>query len=82
MKKVTKSDGSLVIVCNYYSKEFRWSKSGDYGTYRRHINNTHPTEAAKSKTKGQAQISGTLPLNQLFRYSDTNNREELARSCN
>ena len=34
IKKVTKSDGSLAIVYNYCSKEFRWSKSGGYGTYR------------------------------------------------
>ena len=34
MKKVTKSDGSLAIVCNYCSKEFKWSKFGGYGTYR------------------------------------------------
>ena len=54
MKKITKSDGSLAIVCNYCSKEFKWSKSGDYGTYRRHINNTHPTETVKSKAKDQA----------------------------
>ena len=80
MKKVTKSDGSLAIVCNYCSKEFRWSKSGGYDTYRRHINNTHPTEAAKSKAKGQTQISRYASANdQLFRYSDANNREELAR---
>ena len=80
MKKVTKSDGSLEIVCNYYSKEFRWSKSGGYDTFRRHINNTHPTEVAKPKAKGQAQISKYASANdQLFRYSDANNREELAR---
>ena len=53
MKKVTKSNESLAIVCNYCSKEFKWSKSGGYGTYRRHINNTHPTETTKSKAKGQ-----------------------------
>ena len=80
MKKVTKSDGSLAIVCNYCSKEFRWSKSGSYGTYRRHINNTHPTETAKSKANGQTQISRYAFANdQLFRYSDANNIEELAR---
>ena len=80
MKKVTKSDGSLAIVCNYCSKEFRWSKSGGYGTYRRHINNTHPTEAVKSKAKGQVQISRYASANdQLFGYSNANNREELAR---
>ena len=76
MKKVAKSDGNLTIVCNYCSKEFRWSKFGGYGTYRRHVNNTHPTEAAKSKAKGQTQISRYASSNdQLFRYSDTNNRE-------
>ena len=80
MKKVIKSDGNLAIVCNYCSKEFRWSKSGGYSTYRRHINNTHPTEATKSKTKDQTQISKyASPTNQLFRYFDVNNREELAR---
>ena len=80
MKKVTKSNGSLVIVWNYCSKKFRWLKSGGYGTYRRHINNTHPTKAAKSKAKGQTQIFKYASANdQLFRYSDANNREELAR---
>ena len=80
MKKVTKSDGSLAVVCNYCSKEFKWTKSGGSGTYRQHINNTHPTEAAKSKAKGQTQISRYASANdQLFRYSNANNREELAR---
>ena len=80
MKKVTKSDRSLAIVCNYCSKEFRWSKSGGYDTYRWYINNTHPIEATKSKANGQTQISRYASANdQLFRYSDANNREELAR---
>ena len=80
MKKSTKSDGSLVIVCNYCSKEFKWSKSGGYDTYRRHINNTHLTEVTKSKANGQAQIFRYASANdQLFHYFDANNREELAR---
>ena len=42
------------------------------------INNTHPTEAAKSKAKGQMQITRYASANdKLFRYSDANNREEL-----
>ena len=69
-----------MVVCIYCSKEFKWSKSGGYGISRRHINNTHPTEATKSKAKGQMQISKYVALiNQLFCYSDINNMEELAR---
>ena len=80
MKKLTKSDGIFIVVCNYCSKKFKWSKSGGYDTYRWHINNTQPTKATKSKAKGQTQIFRyASPSNQLFRYFDVNNREELAR---
>ena len=47
MKKLIKLDGMIIIVCNYWSKDFKWSKFKGYGTYRRHINNIHPNEAAK-----------------------------------
>ena len=80
MKKIEKPDGSKMVVCNYYSKEFKWSKSGGYNTYQWHVNNLHPTEIAKSKAKGQTQISRYIsPNTQLLSYSITNNREELAR---
>ena len=57
MKQLEKSDETILVVCNYFSKEFKWSKFGGYGTYRRHINNAHPTETDKSKVKGQTQFS-------------------------
>ena len=79
MKKLTKSDGTIIVVCNYYSKEFKLSKFEGYSTYQRHVNNAHPTEAMKSKAKGKTQISMyDSHNNQLFRYSDVNNRDELA----
>ena len=33
MKKIEKFDGMIIVVCNYCSKEFKWSKSGGYDTY-------------------------------------------------
>ncbi|KAK3205420.1 hypothetical protein Dsin_019466 [Dipteronia sinensis] len=37
MKKVTQADGSTVVICNYCKKEFKWHKSGGYGTYQKHM---------------------------------------------
>ena len=51
IKKIEKSDGTIVVICNYYSKEFKWSESKGYDTYRRHVNNDHPIEIAKLKAK-------------------------------
>ena len=43
------------------------------------MNNAHPTKVMKSKAKGQTQILRyASPNNQLFRYSDSNNMDELA----
>ena len=47
MKNVEKPDGTKIIICNYCSKELKWSKSGYYSTYRRHINSLHPTKARR-----------------------------------
>ena len=79
IKKLTKSNETIIVICNYCSKEFKWLNSGGYGTYRRYINNAHPIKVGKSKAKGQMQIFRYASANdQLFRYSDTNNKKELA----
>lgn len=80
MKKVEQPDGTTVVVCNYCGKTYSWSKSGGYGTYRKHIEKQHPTEAEAAKAPSQTQISRyATSSNQLFHYTDANNREELAR---
>ena len=60
-------------------KEFKWSKSGGYDTFRKHITSSHPDNQARSSS--QAQISRYATSNQqLFKYNDEkNNIEELAR---
>lgn len=42
MKKVEHPDGRITVKCNYCDKEYQWSKSGGYGTYRKHISSKHP----------------------------------------
>ena len=37
MQKIMKDDGSFAMVYNYYKKEVKWSKSGGYDIYRKHI---------------------------------------------
>ncbi|KAK2657797.1 hypothetical protein Ddye_010849 [Dipteronia dyeriana] len=61
MKKVTKPDGTCWAVCNYCSKEYKWTKSGGYSTYRKHITTRHPAELAKGNE--QSQIS-SVPQNE------------------
>ncbi|KAK2655640.1 hypothetical protein Ddye_008692 [Dipteronia dyeriana] len=78
MKKVTKSDGTCWVVCNYCPKEYKWTKSGGYSTYRKHVMTRHPVEHAKGNTQSQISRFST-PNTQLFKYSDQANREELAR---
>ena len=78
MKKVEKLDRTKIVVYNYCSKEFIWSKSKSYDTYWRHVNDKNLTEATGSKSRGQNQIARYIyPNTQLFCYYDTNNREEL-----
>ena len=78
MKKVRKEDGSYVAACNYCTKTYKWSKSGGYVTYWKHIETKHPD--AITRTRSQSQIPRyATPNQQLFRYTDEQNREELAR---
>ncbi|KAK3225673.1 hypothetical protein Dsin_005535 [Dipteronia sinensis] len=53
MKKVTHEDGSIVVICNYCKNVFKWHKSRGYGTYRKHITNSHPDAQAKSSSQSQ-----------------------------
>ncbi|KAK2638123.1 hypothetical protein Ddye_025918 [Dipteronia dyeriana] len=78
MKKVTKLNGTCWAVCNYCPKEYNWTKSGGYDTYRKHITTRHPEELAKGNAQSQISRFST-PDTQLFKYSDQANREELAR---
>ncbi|KAL5738363.1 hypothetical protein ACOSP7_031124 [Xanthoceras sorbifolium] len=80
MRRVEKESGEVVVTCNYCNKEFKWNKSEGYGTYWKHINTKHPVEAEHKRSRGQYQISRyTSPNHILFKYSDANNREQLAR---
>ena len=80
MRRVEKESGEVVVTCNYCNKDFKWNKSGGYGTYWKHINTKHPVEAEHERSRGQYQISRyTSPNHPLFKYSDVNNREQLAR---
>ncbi|KAK3193523.1 hypothetical protein Dsin_024833 [Dipteronia sinensis] len=58
MKKVTHEDGSTVVICNYCKKVFKWHKSGGYGSYRKHITNSHPDAQAKSSSQSQIPSFG------------------------
>ena len=45
-----------------------------------HLDDMHPTEVARSRSRVQTQIPRCVSLNtQLFCYFDANNREELTR---
>ena len=57
MKKVEKFNGTNIIVCNYCSKEFKWSKSRGYDTYRKYVDGKHPIEVTRSKSRGETQIA-------------------------
>ncbi|KAK2650226.1 hypothetical protein Ddye_017715 [Dipteronia dyeriana] len=48
MKKVTKEVGTCWAVSNYCSKAFKWTKSGGYGTYRKHIMKHHLVEHTRA----------------------------------
>ncbi|KAK2634343.1 hypothetical protein Ddye_029135 [Dipteronia dyeriana] len=78
MKKVTKPNGTCWDVCNYCPKEYKWTKSEGYDTYRKHITTRHPAELAKGNAQSQSFRFSTSDT-QLFKYSDQANREELAR---
>ncbi|KAK2663327.1 hypothetical protein Ddye_001901 [Dipteronia dyeriana] len=47
MKKVMKPNGTCWVVCNYCPKEYKWTKSGGYGTYKKHITTSRPAELAR-----------------------------------
>ncbi|KAK3200574.1 hypothetical protein Dsin_023989 [Dipteronia sinensis] len=67
MKKVTHENGSTVVICNYCKKVFKWHKSGGYGTYRKHITNSHPDAQVKSSSQAQIHRLESLP-DYLFVY--------------
>ena len=56
MNKIEKINGTIIIVCNYYFKEFKWSIFEGYYTYQ-HVNNFYPTKVMKSKAEWQTQIA-------------------------
>ncbi|KAI9157863.1 hypothetical protein LWI28_029274 [Acer negundo] len=60
MKKVRQENGSYVATCNYCKKVYKWSKSGGYDTYRKHIQTKHPEAETRSSYKHK--FSGTLLL--------------------
>ncbi|KAL5838687.1 hypothetical protein ACOSQ3_015856 [Xanthoceras sorbifolium] len=77
IKRVEK-DGLVIVVCNYCSKDFKWNKSGGYEMHWKHINSKYQAEAHHQR--GQHQISSyTSPNYPLFKYTDQNNRDQLAR---
>ncbi|KAK3225469.1 hypothetical protein Dsin_005331 [Dipteronia sinensis] len=61
MKKVMNEDGITVVICNYCKKVFKWHKYGGYGSYRKHITNSHPDAQAKSNSQSQIPILESLP---------------------
>ena len=76
MKKVENPDEIKIVVCNYWSKELKWSKFGGYNTYWRYVDSLHLTKAVWLKPIGQTKIKRYISLKtQLFRYSNVNNRE-------
>ncbi|KAL5741527.1 hypothetical protein ACOSP7_028259 [Xanthoceras sorbifolium] len=80
MRRVEKESREVVVTCNYCNKDFKWNKSGGYGTYWKHINTKHPVKAQQEHSRGQYQIfKYTSPNHNLFKYNDVNNREQLAR---
>ena len=57
---------------------YKWSASGGYGTYRKHLERAHSCEAGITKTQTQISRYATNTF-QLFHFSDVKNRNELAR---
>ena len=69
--------GTIVSInCNHCSKTYKWSASGGYRAYHRHLEKARPCDAGLTKT--QSQISRYATNNpQIFHYSDIRNRDEL-----
>ena len=42
-KRVTKLDGSMNVICNYYGQNYKFSHGGNYRTFRRYLEKKHPT---------------------------------------
>ncbi|KAK0588003.1 hypothetical protein LWI29_032652 [Acer saccharum] len=78
MKKIRSEDGSITVACNYCNKVYKWSRSGGYGTYWKHIEAKHPEAVIRMRSQTQIPRYAT-PNQRLFRYNDEQNREELAR---
>ncbi|KAK0579136.1 hypothetical protein LWI29_021607 [Acer saccharum] len=78
MKKIRSEDGSITVACNYCNKVYKWSRSGGYDTYWKHIEAKHPEAVIRMRSQTQIPRYAT-PNQQLFHYNDEQNREELAR---
>ncbi|KAK0607371.1 hypothetical protein LWI29_014006 [Acer saccharum] len=53
MKKIRNEDGSIIVACNYCNKVYKWSRSGGYGTYWKHIEAKHPEAVIKMRSQTQ-----------------------------
>ncbi|KAK0581450.1 hypothetical protein LWI29_007554 [Acer saccharum] len=53
MKKIRSEDGSITVACNYCNKVYKWSRSGGYGTYWKHIEAKHPEAVIRMRSQTQ-----------------------------
>ena len=77
--KIKNESGTVVSVsCKHCSKIYKWSTSGGYRTFRKHLERVHPCKAYLTKTQYQIlRYATTIP--QLFYFSDVKNKDELAQ---
>ncbi|KAK0587083.1 hypothetical protein LWI29_017034 [Acer saccharum] len=68
MKKIRNEDGSITVACNYCNKVYKWSRSGGYGTYWKHIEAKHPE--AVIRMRSQTQIPSAMKQKWLNYYTD------------
>ncbi|KAK0577180.1 hypothetical protein LWI29_029121 [Acer saccharum] len=59
MKKIRSEDGSITVACNYCNKVYKWSRSGGYGTYWKHIEAKHPEAVIRMRSQTQIPSDAT-----------------------
>ena len=79
--KKQKDENTFEVICNYCKKSYKFKLGGGYGTFKRHLEQKHPSKVGIDKS--QSQISGyassKTSSQHLFQYSDNKNKEELAK---
>ena len=79
--KKQKNNNTFEVICNHCKKTYKFKLRGGYGTFKRYLEQKHPSKVGIDKNQSQifGYTSSKTSSQYLFQYSDNKNKEELAK---